>query len=183
MPLPEEPAAAHDAARRAGFAPSEETYGVSWLDPADRREPRQPLPDGYRIVARADDRTRPHPMIRRNGAQIEQRLQRCSLYDPGVDLALLAPDGGVAGYALFWPDPVTGVGLVEPMRVEAEHAGRGLGAQLLDAGLRGLTARGCTRLKVSFEPGNLAAVRLYVGAGFVRYRYDRTWLYARAAGG
>ena len=97
--------------------------------------------------------------------------------------AVLAPDGSVAGYALFWPDPVTGVGLVEPMRVEADHAGRGLGRHLLDAGLRGLTDRGCTRLKVSFEPANTAAARLYTGAGFEVLRLDRTWLYKRSANG
>lgn len=180
--LPTDDPAIEQAARRAGFAPSQETYAVCWLDPAARREPPRPLPAGYRVVARADDRTRPHPMIGRNGAQVEDGLRQCSLYDAGVDLAVLAPDDSVAGYALFWPDRVTGVGLVEPMRVEDAHAGRGLGAQLLDAGLRGLTERGCTRLKVSVEPANTPAVRLYTGAGFVPTRVDRTWLYTGSAG-
>jgi hypothetical protein len=54
---------------------------------------------------------------------------------------------------LVWPDLVTGVGLIEPIRVEDAHAGQGLARQLLDTGLRGLTAPGCTRLKVSFETG------------------------------
>lgn len=182
MQLPDYGAALADAARRAGFVRSEETYGVCWLDPAARREPRRPLPPGYRVVARADDPARPHPMIARNGADVEDGLRQCSIYDPGLDLAMLAPDGTVAGYALFWPDLVTGVGMVEPMRVEDAHAGHGLGAQLLDAGLRGLIARGCTRLKVSFEPANSAARRLYTGAGFEVTRYDRIWLYeGRAA--
>ncbi len=182
MQLPDDNNAARDAAaRRAGFVPSEETYAVSWLDPAARREPRHPPAEGYRIVARADDRTRPHPMIGRNGPQVEDGLRRCSLYDAELDLAVLAPDGTVAGYALFWPDLVTGVGLVEPMRVEDAHAGRGLAAHLLDAGLSGLAERGCTRLKVSVEPANTSAVRLYTGAGFVVSGIDRTWLYARSA--
>lgn len=181
MALSSDAPAVHAAARRAGFAPSEETYAVSWLAPEARCEPRRTMPGGYRIVARADDRTRPHPMIGRNGANVEAGLQTCSLYDPGLDLAILDREGNVAGYALFWPDPVTGVGVVEPMRVEDAHAGRGLAAQLLDAGLRGLTARGCTRLKVTFEPANPAAARLYTGAGFVPSRIDRTWLYTRAA--
>lgn len=178
MQLPEDDTAAADAARRTGFAPSEDTYAVSWLEPAARREPRRPLPAGYRIITRAEDRTRPHPMIARNGPQVEDGLRHCSLYDPDLDLAVLAPDGTVAGYALFWPDPVTGVGLVEPMRVEDAHAGQGLAAHLLDTGLRGLTARGCIRLKVSFEPPNAPAARLYTGAGFVVSRHDRSWLYA-----
>lgn len=183
MALPDDDSSASDAARRTGFAPSTETYAVSWLDPAARLEPRHQLPRGYRIVARTDDRTRPHPMIRRNGPEVEEGLRRCSLYDPGLDLAVLAPDSTVAGYALFWPDLVTGVGLVEPVRIEDAHAGQGLAAHLLDAGLRGLTARGCTRLKVSVEPANTPAVRLYASAGFVVSRLDRTWLHVRTATG
>jgi GNAT superfamily N-acetyltransferase len=180
MALPNDDAAVHAVALRTGFAPSEETYTVSWLAPGDRRQPRRPMPEGYRIVARGDDRTRPHPMIGRNGALVEEGLLACSLYDPGLDLVILDRNDTAAAYALFWPDPVTGVGLVEPMRVEDAHAGQGLAAQLLDAGLRGLTARGCTRFKVSFEPANTAAARLYTGAGFVPSRIDRTWLYTRA---
>ncbi len=61
---------------------------------------------------------------------------------------------------------MTGVGLVEPMRVEDAHGGRGLGRVLLRAGLDRLAAAGCTRLKVSFDPSNTAAARLYLGAGF-----------------
>ena len=34
--------------------------------------------------------------------------------------------GEVAGYALFWFDPVTQVGLVQPMRVEEAYQRRGL---------------------------------------------------------
>jgi GNAT superfamily N-acetyltransferase len=181
MQLPDGDARLGAAAQRTGFAPTEDMYAVCWLEPADRREPQRPIADGYRIVARADDSGRPHPMIGRNGPHIEDGLRQCSLYDPGVDLAVLAPDDTVAGYALFWPDPVTGVGLVEPVRIEEAHGGRGLGQHLLDAGLRGLTARGCARLKVSVEPLNTPAVRLYTGAGFATSRLDRTWRYQRRA--
>ena len=115
-------------------------------------------------------------MVGRNGVNVEYGLRECSLYDPTLDLHVLAPDGSYAGYALFWPDPVTGVGMVEPMRVEDAHGGRGVGRHLLDAGLRGLTARGCTSLKVSMDLANTVAVRLYTGAGFVITRRDDTWL-------
>lgn len=115
--------------------------------------------------------------------RLSSRRRTCAdaRYDPELDLAVLAPDGSVAGYGLFWPDLATGVGLVELMRVEDAHAGRGLAAHLLDAELRGLAARGCTRLKVSVEPANTPAVRLYTGAGFVVSRLDRTWLYVKSA--
>lgn len=38
---------------------------------------------------------------------------------PGrLDLAVYDGDGAVTAYGLFWADPHTGVGLVEPMRTE-----------------------------------------------------------------
>ena len=37
---------------------------------------------------------------------------------------------------------------------------------LLAEGLERLAAAGCTRFKVSFDPSNTAAARLYLGAGF-----------------
>ncbi|HEY6745038.1 MAG TPA: GNAT family N-acetyltransferase [Mycobacteriales bacterium] len=153
-----------DAATRAGFTERSETYDICWLDAADRPA-RGDLPAGYALVPRPDQ-SGPHPMVTRNGAEVEARLRQCSLYDPGLDLAVRAPDGTTAAYALFWPDLRTGVGLVEPMRVEDRHAGRGVAGALLRAGLDGLAARGCTRFKVSHDPANTAARRLYLGAGF-----------------
>lgn len=160
---PASPVSAAEAAR-AGFTEHVETVAVSWLDAADRAAVRS-LPDGYALVARpAQDG--PHPMIRRNGADVEARLRDCSLYDPALDLALLTDDGAVAGYAMFWADLRTRVGLVEPMRIEDPHSGRGLAGTLLRAGLDALAARGCDRFKISNDVTNLAAERAYVGAGF-----------------
>ena len=88
-------------------------------------------------------------MRRRNGDGVEARLRQCSLYDPALDLAGSAADGQVAGYALFWFDPVTKVGMVEPMRVEDEYQRRGLARAMLAAGLDRLAARGALRLNAS----------------------------------
>jgi GNAT superfamily N-acetyltransferase len=151
-------------ARRAGFTEIGEEYEITWLDAADRPGRRE-LPAGYAFVARPEQ-TGPHPMIGRNGAEVETRLRACSLYDPQLDLAVRGPAGDVAAYAMFWPDLRTGVGLVEPMRVEDRHSGRGVGAALLREGLDRLAARGCRLLKVSHESRNEAARRLYHGAGF-----------------
>jgi ribosomal protein S18 acetylase RimI-like enzyme len=70
----------------------------------------------------------------------------------------------VAGYALFWFDPITKVGLVEPMRVEDGYQRRGLGHAMLSAGIDRLAARGARRLKVGYSTD--AARALYTGAGF-----------------
>ena len=110
-------------------------------------------------------------MIARNGELVERGLRQCSLYDPALDLAVEDADGTVAGYALFWFDPVTLVGLLEPMRVEDDYQRRGLARMLLTHGLDRLARKGARRLKVGFRP--TPARNLYLGAGFVQTSVDR----------
>lgn len=147
------------ALREAGWLPSGENLVSSWMAAEDR--PRIPaLPPGYRLMSRASAGDRTHHLVARNGPDVAERLGRCSLYQPELDLMVEAPDGRVAGYGLFWADPVTHVGLVEPMRTEDEFQQRGIASHVLAAGLDLLAARGCDRLKVSSDRG------LYLRAGF-----------------
>ena len=145
----------------AGFAAGERS-GMAWMDAADRPEVPA-LPAGFGLV---DRRTAggPHPMRLRNGEQVAARLRRCSLYDPALDLAVVAPEGEIAGYSLYWLDPVTKVGLLEPMRTEDAFQRRGLARAMLAEGLERLAERGARRLKVGYATD--AARTLYLGAGF-----------------
>ncbi len=142
---------------------ADEQSGTTWMD-AENRAAAALLPEGFVLVDRAVQTSTPHPMRRRNGEEVEARLRQCSLYDPALDLTVSAADGQVAGYALFWFDPVTKVGMLEPMRVEDEYQRRGLARAMLAAGLDRLVARGAQRLKVGYSTD--AARALYVGAGF-----------------
>lgn len=162
---------------RDGFVPGEPD-GVAWMDAGERADVAA-LPEGFVLVDRARGDAPPHPMRRRNGEGVEARLRQCSLYDPALDLAVEAADGRVAGYALFWLDPVTGVGLLEPMRVEAAFQRRGLARALLTAGLDRLARRGARRFKVAY--GTDAARKLYVGAGFRVTSTSRSYLRTRQA--
>ncbi len=138
-----------------------------------RGVPTAPLPDGYRLV---DRRTHPrgtHPMAGRNGPEVEVRLRRCSLYDPRLDLGVVADDGSVAGYALCWNDPVTGVGTVEPVRVEDAHSGRGVARAMVGAGLDRLTDAGARRLQIGWEDERPR--RLYRGLGLQDEVAQRTY--------
>jgi predicted N-acetyltransferase YhbS len=156
-------------AMQSGFALTDELSGTSWMD-ADQR-PQAVQVEGFALVDRVTRADRPHPMIARNGVLVEPRLRQCSLYDPTLDLAVEDAEGTVAGYALFWFDPETFVGLLEPMRVGDEYQRRGLGRMLLTHGLDRLARKGARRLKVGFE--NDAARALYLGAGFVQKSIDR----------
>jgi GNAT superfamily N-acetyltransferase len=146
----------------ADFAPQAQGSGITWMRTEDRPAV-DPLPRGFSLVDRADA-TGPHPVSRRSGDLAEERLRQCSLYDPTLDLAVQTGDGDVAAYSLFWFDPATLVGLVEPVRVEDEFQRRGIRRAMLTAGLHRLAQRGARRLKVGY--GSDAARALYVGVGF-----------------
>lgn len=152
----------------AGLVPVE-TGGVTWMDAQDR--PSAALPDGFVLVDRRDAHG-PHPMRARNGEGVEERLRECSLYDPTLDLAVETDDGQVAGYSLWWFDPVTRIGLLEPMRVEDAFQRRGLARAMIAEGLQRLSARGAERMKVGFATE--AARALYTGAGY-RVEATDTW--------
>ncbi len=144
----------------AAYEPSDKPHFVStWLE-ASRRPPVSDLAPGYRLLSRAQAPDGPHPMQGRNGSQVEEWLNRCSLYRSELDLMVRAADGEIAGYGLFWADPVTKVGLVEPMRTEDAHQGHGIASHVLETGLNLLAEHGCERLKVSNDIG------LYLRAGF-----------------
>ncbi len=132
---------------------------ASWL-PAASRPPVPPIPEGFRLLSRADEPGEPHPMATPNGPDVGRRLLGCSLYRRDLDLRVLAPDGQLAGYGLFWPDPVTGVGLVEPMRTEDVYQRRGIASHLLATGLDRLAQCGCDSLKVCSD------IPFYLRAGF-----------------
>jgi predicted N-acetyltransferase YhbS len=152
-----------DLLASSGFVADDERSGITWMNAEDRPAVAA-LPEAFTLVDRTQPTSGPHPMRHRSGEAVESRLRQCSLYDPALDLAVVASDRGVAGYALFWFDPVTEVGLVEPMRVEDAYQRRGLARALLTTGLDRLAKRGARRLKVGYATD--AARSLYVGAGF-----------------
>jgi GNAT superfamily N-acetyltransferase len=130
--------------------------------------------DGFVLVDRTARLHRPHPMIVRNGEGVEPRLRQCSLYDQTLDLAVEDTAGRLAGYALFWFDHTTLVGLLEPMRVEDKYRRRGVARMLLTHGLDRLARKGARRVKVGFETD--AARNLYLASGFVQTSVDRLLL-------
>jgi RimJ/RimL family protein N-acetyltransferase len=157
----------------AGFEVRDQ-YFETWMQSEECPEVT-PLLAGFELVARSDRSSEPHHMIRRNGIAVAERLAECPLYRADLDLAIYSGDGELAAYCLFWADPVTGVGLVEPMRTEERFQQMGLGRHVLTAGLERLCAQGCSRLKVSYEEQNEAARRLYLGAGFRAYSSSHTY--------
>ena len=150
-----------------GFAIEDGGVVETWLA-ADARPEISPLHEGYRLSSRVDTIERPHHMIsaKRNFPDVEPRLRQTSLYRPDLDLVVHDSGDEVAAYGLFWYDPETATGLVEPMRTEDEHQRRGLARHVLTTGVDLLVEAGAERIKICYEPDNPASQGLYLSAGF-----------------
>ncbi len=151
-----------EMARRSGLTAGHRD-STAWMDAADRPAVVM-LRDGFVLVDRTQRRETLHPMRHRNGEHVEERLGQCPLYDPALDLAVETADGRIAGMSLYWFDPTTKVGLVEPVRVEDEFQRQGIARAMLTEGIDRLIARGAERVKVSYETETAAS--LYRGVGF-----------------
>ncbi len=159
-----------DAVTRAvlaghGFTIKEEGLVETWMA-ADARPEISARREDYRLCSRLDTMQRPHHLIKRSGPDVELRLRQTSLYRPDLDLVVLDRDDNYAAHGLFWYDPETDTGLVEPMRTEDDHQRRGLARHVLTAGLDRLAKAGALRTKICFEPGNTASKHLYLSVGF-----------------
>jgi GNAT superfamily N-acetyltransferase len=150
-----------------GFAIEEGGVVETWLAAGARPE-ISPLHDDYQLSSRLDTMQRPHHMIssKRNHPEVETRLVQTSLYRPDLDLVVHDSRDQVAAYGLFWYDPETATGLVEPMRTEDDHQRRGLARHILTAGIDLLAGAGTERIKICFEPDNPASSGLYLSVGF-----------------
>lgn len=145
----------------------------TWLTASDRPSV-SPLADGYTLYRRIDVVGRSHHIANgpRNHGDPEARLQQASLYRPDLDLVVYDHHNDVAAYGLFWYDPATRVGVVEPMRTEADHQRRGLARHVLTSGIDRLVAAGAERIKICFEPDNAASKHLYLSTGFEAARFN-----------
>lgn len=161
-------------ALQAGLRAGEQDC-TAWMDAADWPPLAGPA-QGFIIVDRSQRSGAPHPLQARNGQGVAERLSQCSLYDPTLDLAVETTAGQVAGYSLYWFDPATKVGLVEPVRVEDRFQRLGLARAMLAAGIARLASKGAERIKICYQ--SAAAAALYQGLGF-RQTSTATWYQVR----
>ena len=161
----------HGVLASHGFTMKEEDIlAEAWMS-TDTRPQISTLNDGYRLVSRAEIAPRPHHMTERNPAFSEDRLLETSTYRPDLDLVVLDSDDNYAGHGLFWYDPITATGVVEPMRTKDEHQQQGLARHILTAGLDRLAKAGAERVSIGYEPGNPASGHLYRSVGFEPIKY------------
>jgi GNAT superfamily N-acetyltransferase len=89
-------------------------------------------------------------------------------YEIDHELIVVAPDGRFAAFLIYWIDPVSKVGLFEPVGCHQDFRRRGLTKALMYEGMRRMVAHGMTTGAVvhELEDENPASGPLYVSVGF-----------------
>ena len=105
-----------------------------------------------------------------------EAVQETWLYDPELDLVVVAPDGSLAGCCLAWYDATTGVAEIEPLGVVPEHRGRGLAGMLCLEAAERLRRTGGRAMFINTGPRLRypAPGRAYARAGFETFNRART---------
>jgi ribosomal protein S18 acetylase RimI-like enzyme len=95
------------------------------------------------------------------------RFMRSPVYDRERDLVAVAPDGRVAAFMVWWPDP-SGIALIEPFGTHPDFQRQGVGRALLEFGFARMKSAGMRTVRVCTDESRENAVAFYENAGFRR---------------
>jgi len=89
---------------------------------------------------------------------------------PGFDIArelvVVAPSGRFAAFLIYWLDPVSKVGLLEPVGCHEEFRRLGLATALMYEAMARMVAAGMSYAIVEYHDDNEASTKLYASVGF-----------------
>lgn len=149
--------------------------------------PESVLPDGFslRSVAgehEADALQAAHASAFGREWQPGEYLQvmRSPSYHVERELVVVAPDGRMAAFLVYWIDPISRSGLFEPVGCHPDFQRRGLTKALIYAGLRRMADQGMATAMVVHEAphDHPAPTALYRSVGFTpQYRSNEYRLY------
>jgi ribosomal protein S18 acetylase RimI-like enzyme len=181
------PAAACDAPRRAaleaaGFnLTAAEPYMMNNHRPLSDPIPASVLPDGFTIravegVHEAESLGIVHGAAFGSTwtAETYGAVMRTPGFQPDRELVVVAPDGTLAAFLIYWVDTVSGRGLFEPVGCHKDFQGKGLTKALMYEGMRRMKAHGLHTAVVNNVVENPPAVGLYRSVGFTPHQgiYD-----------
>jgi GNAT superfamily N-acetyltransferase len=93
-------------------------------------------------------------------------LSKAPVYDPRLDILVVAPDGTLVANCIVWIDEASGIATFEPVGTHAGYRRRGLTRLAMHEALRRAKAHGMRRARVSTAHFNAPAIAAYTRAGF-----------------
>lgn len=157
----------------SGFTP-EPAYAVHLRRTLHGAIPVSALPAGFKVrplagEPEAEARALLHRQAFDSNAVTDEgyhNVIRAPLYQPELDLVVVAPDGRLAAFCLCWLDEVNKVGLFEPVGTHPDFRRMGLARAVMLEGLRRMQARGMESAIITAVADNTASRTLYNGLGF-----------------
>jgi len=102
------------------------------------------------------------------------RFMRSPVYEAERDLVAVAPDGTIASFMIWWPDP-SGIAQIEPMGTDPAFHRRGVGRALMEFAFSRMREAGMTEVRVITDEYRQDAVAFYSAVGFTRVADLRFW--------
>jgi ribosomal protein S18 acetylase RimI-like enzyme len=94
------------------------------------------------------------------------RFMESHAYESERDLVVIAADGRIAAFAIFWPDTECSLAQFEPVGTDPDFQRRGLARALIAAALERLATMGIRRARVQTNGTNAGAIACYRACGF-----------------
>jgi hypothetical protein len=152
--------------RELGYTPGDSPYmAITVRDLLDNPIPAPRLPDGYTIrsaagLHEADALGALHGSAFKKAnwtPGLYRKVMEAPGYDAEREMLVVAPDGELAAFLVYWLDPVSQSGLFEPVGCAEHYQRRGLVKALMLHTLGLMRAAGMTRAIVKHETGNPAS--------------------------
>lgn len=102
-------------------------------------------------------------------------LSQMPVYDPTLDMLVVAPNGEFVANCICWADTESGVGVFEPVGTALAFRGRRLVRFMMGEAVRRLKERGLREARVGTAHFNAAAIAAYLAAGFTLVDRGQTW--------
>ena len=173
---------------RRGYVLTDARHNVRYSQPLDHDIPAAPLPPGYRLRHATDADIEARAEAHRDAwsvwgnsafsAKRYARLRAAPVYDQELDVVLEAPGGQLVSFCIAWADPVSGIGIFEPVGTRPAFARKGMGRAVVTEGLRRLHDCGMHTARIGTASVNTGALALYPSCGFALV--DKELYYAKA---
>ena len=168
----------------AGYQPGHVNRRYQW-DLESVGVPHPELPDGWELrhvmgEHEADERRRASHAAFQSTMDPEMHLRRylrfmrSPVYDPMRDLVAVSPDGRIASFMIWWPDP-SGIAQIEPFGTHPEFQRVGLGRALIHYGLHTMLEAGMAQCRVVTDEPRTDATAFYESVGFQDVGRLRSW--------
>jgi ribosomal protein S18 acetylase RimI-like enzyme len=157
----------------AGFIGSATPEMINNTRPLSDPIPDSVLPEGFSIRASEGEGEAEALGIVHSGAfgsnwtaEAYTAVIRTPGFHPERELVVVAPDGRLAAFLIYWVDTISGAGLFEPVGCHKDFQGKGLTKALMFEGMRRMKAHGLHTAVVNNLAENPAAAGLYRSVGF-----------------